>query len=77
MGTRGTSMGTSAVKVGRWTLSQSMASWGVDVCIERGLGSLEGEEGAEWSFLEEVEGVVVEEGVGLAVRIEAGAIVEA
>lgn len=71
MGTRGTSMGTSAVRVGRWTLSESMASFGVEVCIGRGLGSLEGEDGAEWN-LEGVEG-----GVSLAVRMEAGAMVEA
>ena len=54
-------MGTSAVKVGRWTLSDSMASFGLEVCMGRALGSCKGEEG---------------EGVFPA-RIEAEAIVEA
>jgi hypothetical protein len=67
IGTRGISMGASAVKVGRWTLSESIAFSLLEVwngrVLEGDLGFV-GEEGAD-------------KGIGFPVRTDAGAIVDA
>ena len=67
IGTGGISIGASAVKVGRWTLSESIAFSLLEVWKGR---DLEGDLG----FVG-VEGA--DEGVGLPVRTDAGAIVDA
>jgi hypothetical protein len=66
IGTGGISMGASAVKVGRWTLSESIAFSWFEVWNRRGLEGdfgFVGDDGAD-------------EGRGLPVRTDAGAMVE-
>ena len=67
IGTRGISIGASAVKVGRWTLSESIAFSVLEVWNGRDFDG-------DFGFVG-VDGA--DEGIGLPVRTDAGAIVEA